>query len=387
MKVKRFQAPSMNEAVRMVKAELGNNAVILSTKRLKKTDGYGIFSRDWIEIEAAVDYNESSFEDNRQFEKKFAFEGNSQNDKKLDSEINQLKKLIQEQILQTQLVSRDVPELKKMLSMLMKQSGVYQGDSLDNKFLSLYEDLVMQDVNEDIAYKIIENLSFDITDINNLSLERLKKLLIIKMRSKIKIFSPEQERKLNLIAFIGPTGVGKTTTLAKIAAKYSLIEKKKVVLFTFDTYRIAAVEQLKIYGDILKTPVVVVNKMIDFKEKLNTFKDYDYILIDTAGRSQKDTLHIKKLKEYLRAPVETHLLLSATTKAKDLDDIISRFSVVPFSALLFTKLDESSSFGNIYNKAFETGKPLSYFTTGQRVPEDIEIASKDKLINSILEYN
>ncbi len=235
MKVKRFQAPSMNEAVRMVKAELGNNAVILSTKRLKKTDGYGIFSRDWIEIEAAVDYNESPLEDNRQFEKNFAFEANSQNDKKLDSEITQLKKLIQEQILQTQLVSRDVPELKKMLSMLMKQSGVYQGDSLDNKFLSLYEDLVMQDVNEDIAYKIIENLSFDITDINNLSLERLKKLLIIKMRSKIKIFSPEQGRKLNLIAFIGPTGVGKTTTLAKIAAKYRLIEKKKVVLFTFDT--------------------------------------------------------------------------------------------------------------------------------------------------------
>ncbi len=385
MKVKKFQAPSMNEAVRMVKAELGNNAVIISTKRLKRSDNYGIFSRDWIEIEAAVDYNDNNYDT---FERKRIVESNRiNNNNPLNEEINSLKKLLQEQISHTQSVTNDMPQIKKMLSLLMKQSGVYQGDSLDDKFLSLYEDMVMQEVSEDIAYKIIENLSFELTEINGLSLERLRKLLKIKMRSKIKIFTHTPSKSPNIIAFIGPTGVGKTTTLAKIAAKYRLIDKKKVALFTFDTYRIAAVEQLKIYGEILKTPVVVVNKKLDFKEKLNTFKDYDYILIDTAGRSQKDSLHIKKLKEYLRTPVVTHLVLSATTRNRDLDDIISRFSIVPFASLLFTKLDESSSYGNIYNKAFETGKPLSYFTTGQRVPEDIETASKDKLINSILEYN
>jgi flagellar biosynthesis protein FlhF len=380
MKVKKFQAPSMNEAVRMVKSELGNNAVIISTRRLKKSDSYGIFSRDWIEIEAAVDYNNDS-------ETPVPGKTTRQPDNKINEEIKYLKKLLQEQISHTQSVTKEMPQLKKMLAMLMKQSGIYQGDSLDNKFLSLYEDLVMQEVSEDIAYKVIENLSFEINDIDNLSVERLRRLLTIKMRSKIKIFSQEQNIKPNIIAFIGPTGVGKTTTLAKIAAKYRLMDKKKVALFTFDTYRIAAVEQLKIYGEILKTPVIVVNKKNDFKEKLLTFKDYDYILIDTAGRSQKDVLHIKKLKEFLRKPVETHLVLSATTKKKDLDDIIERFSIIPYAALLFTKLDESSCYGNIFNKAFETGKPLSYFTTGQRVPEDIEVASKDKLINSILEYN
>ncbi len=380
MKVKKFQAPSMNEAVRMIKAELGNDAVILNTKKIKKSDSYGLFSREWIEIEAAID-NHDSYES-------FSPEKYKRTSSTYDTgEIASLKNIIEEYIGSTQELKREMPQLKKMLALLMKQSGVFPTDSLDDKFISLYEDLTMQEVSEHIAHKLIENLSFEVDSSNRLTLERLRNLLKIKMRNKIKIFTPEKKGNLpQITAFIGPTGVGKTTTLAKIAAKCRLIEKKKTALFTFDTYRIAAVEQLKIYGDILKTPVIVVNKKSDFKEKIQSFKNYDYIFIDTAGRSQKDSFHIKKLKEQLNFSIDIHLVLSATTKNKDLDDIISRFSIIPYSSLLFTKLDESSTLGNIFNKAFETGKPLSYFTTGQRVPEDIEIASKDKLINSLLDY-
>jgi flagellar biosynthesis protein FlhF len=386
MKVKKFQAPSLNEAMRMVKAEFGNDAVILSTKKIKRSDSYGIFSRDWIEVEAAIDYKENSYTPT--FKKRNSITTDTKDSSDFKDEITVFKNLLTEHLKDTELLKKEVPQLKKMLSLLMKQSGIYQGDSLDNKFISLYEDLIMQEVSEDIAYKLIENLNFELGEETNISLERLRNILMIKMRNKIKIFNPVQNsNKPNIIAFVGPTGVGKTTTLAKIAAQYMLLQKKKVALFTLDTYRIAAVEQLKIYGEILKTPVIVINKRNDFLDKLNTFKDYDYVLIDTAGRSQRDSFHIKKLKEFLKLPVEIHLVLSATTKNKDLDDIISRFSIIPFSALLFTKLDESSTLGNIFNKGFETGKPLSYFTTGQRVPEDIEVASKDKLIKALLEYN
>ena len=267
MKVKKFQAPSMNEAVRMIKAELGNDAVILNTKKIKKSDSYGLFSREWIEIEAAID-NHDSYES-------FSPEKHKRTSSTYDTgEIASLKNIIEEYIGSTQELKREMPQLKKMLALLMKQSGVFPTDSLDDKFISLYEDLTMQEVSEHIAHKLIENLSFEVDSSNRLTLERLRNLLKIKMRNKIKIFTPEKKGNLpQITAFIGPTGVGKTTTLAKIAAKCRLIEKKKTALFTFDTYRIAAVEQLKIYGDILKTPVIVVNKKSDFKEKIQSFKN------------------------------------------------------------------------------------------------------------------
>ena len=247
----------------------------------------------------------------------------------------------------------------------------------------------MQDVDKDIAYKLLENLSFELgKDAEKISIERLKNIFKLKLREKIKIYDENNNiKKPKLIAFIGPTGVGKTTTLAKIAARYSLINKKKTALFTLDTYRVAASEQLKIYGKILKTPVIVLDNRKDFLNKISHFEDFDYILIDTAGRSHRDSFHIKRLKEVLKGSIDIHLTISATTKTKDLDDIISRFSIIPFTSLLFTKLDESSTFGNIITKAIETGKPLSYFTTGQRVPEDIEKASVDKIIDIILGLN
>ncbi len=388
MKVRKFQAENMAEAMRLVKSELGRDAVIISTRKVKKTDSFGIFSREWIEIEAAVDYNDE-YESFVKPQKR-----NSSTNKEPVSDINieiaNLRKLLEEYISNTQEVKKEVPQLKNMMQIIMKNSGIFTPDSLEDKLYYIYEDMIMQEVREKIAYQILENLSFEVDNLKSLSVERIKKLVKIKMKSKIKTFSEQEQDKKALpkiITFIGPTGVGKTTTLAKIAAKCRLINKKKTALFTFDTYRIAAVEQLKIYGEILKTPVIVINKKNEFKEKINSFKDYDYILVDTAGRSQRDSFHIKKLKEYLNIPMDIHLVLSATTKDKDLDDIISRFSIIPYSSLLFTKLDESSTYGNIYNKAFETGKPISYFTTGQRVPEDIEIASKDKLIEMIFEYN
>ncbi len=389
MKIKKFHAPTMEEALKQVKSEFGPDAVILSTQKFQKNDSFGIFSKPWIEVVAAVDFKEEVSPNKNVNVNLESYKANTKiNDENylmLKEEIERIKTLLAENLN----FHYEIPELKKMISLLMKKSGIYEGDFLNDNFISIYEDLVMQDVDKDIAYKLLENLSFELgKDAEKISIERLKNIFKLKLREKIKIYDENNNiKKPKLIAFIGPTGVGKTTTLAKIAARYSLINKKKTALFTLDTYRVAASEQLKIYGKILKTPVIVLDNRKDFLNKISHFEDFDYILIDTAGRSHRDSFHIKRLKEVLKGSIDIHLTISATTKTKDLDDIISRFSIIPFTSLLFTKLDESSTFGNIITKAIETGKPLSYFTTGQRVPEDIEKASVDKIIDIILGLN
>lgn len=388
MKIKKFQAPTIEEALRLVKSELGSDAVILSTQKFHKNDSFGIFSKPWIEIVAAVDFKEEPERvlKTKIGEKTYIKEKvTDENYIKIKEEIEKIKSLLLENLN----FHYEIPELKKMISILMKQSGVYDGDILADNFISIYEDMIMQDVDKDLAFKLLENLSFELgKDAEKISIDRLKNILKLKLREKIKIYKENLDfKKPKMVAFVGPTGVGKTTTLAKIAARYSLIQKKRVALFTLDTYRVAATEQLKIYGKILKTPVIVLDNKKDFLNKLVQFEDYDYILIDTAGRSHRDSFHIKRLKEILKGEIDIHLTISATTKNKDLDDIISRFSIMPYTSLLFTKLDESSTFGNILTKAIETGKPLSYFTTGQKVPEDIEMASVDKIADIILGLN
>lgn len=191
---------------------------------------------------------------------------------------------------------------------------------------------------------------------------------------------------LKAVALIGPTGVGKTTTIAKLAAHYALVEKKKVGLLTVDTYRIAAVEQLKTYSQIIDIPVGVAYTQADVLPAVAQFKDFDLLLIDTAGRSQKNIMQVGELKAMLETlRCETHLVLSAQTKESDMIEAAERFSAARVDRLLFSKLDETSSYGTLLNVADKTGIPLSYFTVGQKVPEDIEVADGKRLADLILE--
>ena len=190
---------------------------------------------------------------------------------------------------------------------------------------------------------------------------------------------------LKAVALIGPTGVGKTTTIAKLAAHYALVEKKKVGLLTVDTYRIAAVEQLKTYSQIIDIPVGIAYTQADVLPAVAQFKDFDLLLIDTAGRSQKNIMQVGELKAMLETlRCETHLVLSAQTKESDMIEAAERFSAARVDRLLFSKLDETSSYGTLLNVADKTGIPLSYFTIGQKVPEDIETADGSRLAELIL---
>jgi len=194
-------------------------------------------------------------------------------------------------------------------------------------------------------------------------------------------FSGEQR----IVALVGPTGVGKTTTIAKIAANFSLIGAKSVGLVTIDTYRIAAVEQLKTYAEIIGIPVRVAYSPKELKDAIGRMQDRDLILIDTAGRSQNNYLQITELKNHLVGiEAEVHLVMSATTKPQDVDEIVKAFAQVSIDRVIITKLDETTTYGVILQTCERTKAPLSFVTTGQGVPEDIDVATNEKIAQLIL---
>lgn len=188
------------------------------------------------------------------------------------------------------------------------------------------------------------------------------------------------------VLFVGPTGVGKTTTIAKLAAMQSLWEGKRVVLITADTYRIAAVEQLRTYAKILGIPIEIIFSHEEVKAAMKKHSEADLFLLDTAGRSHQDGKRMDELRELYEAfsPDAVHLVLASNIKYRDMLDVVDRMGIIPLSALLFTKLDETSTYGPILNILRDFDLPVSFFTVGQNVPNDIEVARGDRLADFLL---
>ncbi|MDE5602720.1 MAG: flagellar biosynthesis protein FlhF [Helicobacter sp.] len=255
---------------------------------------------------------------------------------------------------------------------------------------------------------------YRITKASGMSKEHLEKimqltleLMPIKMRENsvlIKRYFREVLRKMvytraenlssnakNIMMLVGPTGVGKTTTLAKLAARYSRLLNKhyKVGIITLDTYRIGAVDQLMFYAKKMKLSIDTVVDTEEFIHALDSLKYCDYILIDTVGSSQHDRIKLESLKSFINADsnskIDVSLVMSATTKYGDLKDIYHTFSTLSIDTLIFTKLDETNSYGNIFSLIYETKKPTSYFSIGQEVPNDLNVASSDFLIDCLLD--
>lgn len=188
-----------------------------------------------------------------------------------------------------------------------------------------------------------------------------------------------------VIALVGSTGVGKTTTIAKLAARMQLTDKKRVALISMDSFRIAAADQLRAYSKILDCPFSEVTENSDLADFVTKFYDYDLILIDTAGRSSKQQMQMDQLRSLANMPfpVHFHMVQSASMKQRDLDENLKAFRMVNLQSLIFTKLDESWSFGEILNTNITSKLPLSFFTTGQKVPEDLEPATKERVVERI----
>jgi len=284
---------------------------------------------------------------------------------------------------QIQRLWKEMADMKRLLeNALHTQSNVWS---------SFVGHLSTQGIRKELIWALLDNQTYvrDELDVFDDSLEgrkqELEKLLLQTLAS---VRNPQPiSDSSKVVAFVGPTGVGKTTTVAKLAALHVLTGNKKVGLITADTFRIAAIEQLKTYATILNIPLAVIQNPEDVKPALQSMSECDLILIDTAGRSFREDIQVAEIKLLLsELPVdETFLVLSATSKPEDMEYIARRFDSVPIDKLLFTKLDETSTYGAIFNLLLCYQKPISYVTTGQNVPDDIEVASLEKLLKVVLE--
>jgi flagellar biosynthesis protein FlhF len=381
VQIKRFEAQDMTEALRMIKKEFGPDAVILSARSKKKRRAiFGSLKKPAVEVTAAKDTNYPTTRINTT-----SFAGKNGQSVQFDqsdlAELYRKRKLINHpNQANVTTISRNrshFPSLEKSM-----QNGSEGLHMVKHQMLS-------QGISEDIVLQLIREMKRRLSNLKELNIDNIKICMkqIIEETCITNNLKKTGHKKNKIMAFIGPTGVGKTTTIAKLAAFYSVKKNKQVGLLTLDNYRIAAVAQLEIYAKIIGLPLSVAKNSIEIEDSLQAFEDKDLVFIDTAGISPRNQSQIFELENLLNNihPAEIHLLLSATTKEIDLSKILESFKAIRYNRLLFTKLDESAAHGNIFNQVMRSKIPISYFTDGQNIPENIEEATPQKLLDLILE--
>jgi flagellar biosynthesis protein FlhF len=291
----------------------------------------------------------------------------------------------------THQVQGQLSTLQAMVKDLCRRSqGGGRGDWPEELF-RLFTELLDAELSEEIARELVERVRNDPTGAALSDPMLLKSHVAGMVENDVCAAGPIRVTpgRCRLAALVGPTGVGKTTTIAKLAANFRLKEKRRVGLITVDTYRIAAVEQLRTYADIIDLPMHVVSTPREMRETVAEMSHLDLILLDTAGRSPRDEVRIQELKMFLAeaAADEVHLVLSSVAAARTLEETAQRFAAVGTTALILTKLDEASGLGNVLPVLRTSGLPLSYLTNGQNVPDDIETADSRRLAQLILQID
>ncbi len=366
----------MQEAMAQVKNGLGRDAVILHTRRYRKGGIAGFFGKEMVEVMAAVDSSPLHSIPN------INNANLSQVIKAVSGDqTNQASPTVQADS-KVSIMHNELTNMKQMLEQLLVRS------TSEKPTTYWHQLLLNNEIEPAVVEHILQGLPLDNSTINS-NPEIIKQMIFDRFCNHFRNVDGINVQPVGCkkVAFIGPTGVGKTTTIAKLAAQFTLSQGYKAALIASDTYRIAAVEQLKTYADILNIPIEIVYVPEDLKNALIKHKDKNIILIDTAGRSPSNEEQMKELQTLLTvdSTIETHLVLSATTKYKDALEIIQKFSVCSPEKLIFTKLDETSNVGTIFNVLYQyPGVTLSYLTTGQNVPEDIELANSHKLVQRLL---
>lgn len=378
MRILKLKGKSEETILKEIEREYGNGAVILSTQQEKQKGLAKWFTSPKTIITIAIKEEED-------------IEQDSLSHKKVSEEIQKIS-LATLQQKENEKSYEVLLDLKNQISQLQKEIGSMKQKPIEEKESQEQQQLVHE--NKWLSYLRVRLLQFGLKEevcdnyLQNIKDESLEGI-VGKVYSSLEEALKETTRgeMPQVIFFIGSTGVGKTTTLAKLTAKYVLEEQKKVVLFTADTYRIAAVEQLKTYADILGVEIEVIYNEAELPKYIEKWKHMDYILIDTAGRSHKNEEQVKELKALMQQieNKQVFLVLNANTVARDVVTIVNTYAKAePQFDLILTKLDETDEIGNIVNIAYYSDKPIMYLTNGQNVPADIKLFNKQEYITELL---
>jgi len=389
--VRVYSHETLHGALAALKGDLGDNAMILHTRQVKKKGKFGIGNQAVFEIQAcqATAKAKAPSSNKSWLQKKYDMTPvDMQRKMRSPTEEVSVTKNVKDQSVEK--MSMDIEALKRMMQEMVRHSREKDGlAGLSEELQNLYESLLAQGVAEKMARLLVQELNVDLTgeDLNNP--KRLREELQHKIGQRIKVAAPLHAKKhsdgAKVVAFIGPTGVGKTTTISKLAGYCHHYENQHVALITLDTYRIAASDQLQRVAQIVDVPIRVETSPQGLKKSVEDFSDKDIVFIDTAGRSQRDTLHMNDLKNFLEAakPDEVHLVIPSHVDSFTLNSILERFGPMA-THLCLSKLDEAVRLGTIMETVVNTHLPLTYWAFGQSIPDDIATVEPRRLARLLL---
>lgn len=403
MIIKKFTAKTEKEAVENARKELGEGVVVMNVKDVRAKGFFAFLKPHMTEVTVALEEESERYTAAvsainsviASSEKKEAEAAASpapapaaakqepagkENSSAIEEKLDSLQYLLEQQLQQKPEETKEEKE---------EQDGKKEETEIDRFMKLLHDTMLDNEVDEKYAEEIIgeiaqlnkPNMPFDY------ALANIYQKMILKFGMPSCI-TPAQ-KGIKMVFFLGPTGVGKTTTIAKIASIFRVDQKKKVALLTADTYRIAAAEQLRTYANILEVPFRIVYTVEEIEKAMEDFRDYDYILVDTAGHSHQNSAQKESMNKFIhsvddKAEKEVYLVLSATTKYRDLISIADAYREMTDFKLIFTKLDETTTLGNLLNLRLYTNAELSYVTYGQNVPDDIEEFNPQRTVKKLL---
>ncbi len=431
--VRVFKAASMQEALAVVHREMGKDAVILHTRQVAQrrllpwlkrkeeveiTAGIGINVRssrhrtsdrqqvsaepederdsrrlDNLDTSGGIDLEgdtEAYLKESDRSEDVSFFDSSTNGDVPSSaSDINRTQaSALQSRLDATVDVASQLESIHKMVANLERVRHVDGAREIPSELFYLYTELIYADVEEELTRELIFRLKKEGTPEQLQDTEAVRALLTATVESEIECTDPifPQPGRRKVVALVGPTGVGKTTTIAKLAANFRLRDGVKMGLVTVDTYRIAAVEQLRTYAEIIDLPMKVVTSPPEMRRALDELAGLDLVLIDTAGRSPRDDLQIQELKSLLsEADVdEVHLVMSLTASLRSIEATAEKFAAASTTSMILTKLDEAAEMGTLLSVSRKVQLPISYLTTGQDVPDDIEPANASRIARLVL---
>ena len=415
MIIKKYLAKTETEAIELAKQELGSNAVVMNIKKIKPKGLAKLFVRGKVEVTAALD-DTPSYE-KKQEEKKAEPAKQSESiqtkpesnvaktdteDASLEERLTRLQTLLEKQMSEKK-EKQQVEKTKEQESEKTEEKESNspaateekpEGDNERTKACKelIYQQLIDNEVDKEIADSIMGEVNRSLAKdapLDQILANVYQKIIL--MLGQPYVIDAKKKDKTLFVFFLGSTGVGKTTTIAKIASKLKLEEKANIALVTADTYRIAAVEQLKTYANILSVPLKVIYSPKELGDSLDELSQYDVCLVDTAGRSHKNTEQIEDIRHLIeQVPIserQIYLVLNTGIKYSDLKEIASVYSKLTDFSIIFTKLDETSSAGAMLNMKVKTKCPLSYVTWGQNVPDDIGEIDPQKVAKQLLGGN